>query len=136
MNIFLILAAVLGTLALLAGSLGAHLWQDLLTDSDVDAVFITTRHNLHGSLTIEALRANKHVFVEKPLASSVKDAAGLVEKAERRGLSLMVGHTFEYSPPVRKIDSLIKSGDLGEHAVKTEVITPARGKLRSFPVKK
>jgi predicted dehydrogenase len=61
-----------------------------------------------------ALRAGKHVFVEKPLAASSTEAADLIDLADRLGLVLMPGHTFLYSPPVMMIRELIASGELGE----------------------
>ena len=82
--------------------------------SDVDAMVLATPVGTHFPLAKKALEAGKHVFVEKPLASSVAEAEELVQLAEEKKLTLMVGHTFEYSPPVRKISSLIESGDLGD----------------------
>jgi predicted dehydrogenase len=61
-----------------------------------------------------ALDAGKHVLVEKPLARTAAEAAELVELADRRGLVLMPGHTFLYSPPVNKVYDLIREGSLGE----------------------
>ncbi len=61
-----------------------------------------------------ALKAGKHVLVEKPLAATAEEAAQLVEEAERRNLVLMVDHTFVYSGAVRKIRELIDAGELGD----------------------
>ena len=83
-------------------------------ESDVDALVLATPVGTHYQLAMKAMEAGKHVFVEKPMASSVKEAEALVDMAAKKGLTLMVGHTFEYSPPVRKISSLISSGDLGD----------------------
>lgn len=83
-------------------------------DSDVDGVVLATPVATHHQLARSALEAGKHVFVEKPLASSVSDARDLVELAAKQGRTLMVGHTFEYSPPVRKIGDLIEAGELGQ----------------------
>jgi predicted dehydrogenase len=82
--------------------------------SEVDAVVLATPVGTHFPLAKKALESGKHVFVEKPLASSVAEAEELVQLADEKNLTLMVGHTFEYSPPVRKISSLIESGDLGD----------------------
>jgi predicted dehydrogenase/protoporphyrinogen oxidase len=89
-------------------------FEEVLASGDVDAVVIATPISSHASLAHQALEAGKHVFVEKPLASSVAEAAALAELAETRGLVLMPGHTFLYSPPVQKIKEIIDSGDLGE----------------------
>lgn len=85
-----------------------------IIESDVEAVVLATPVGTHYQLAKMAMEHGKHVFVEKPLASSVREAEALAEMAEEKGLTLMVGHTFEYSPPVRKISSLIESGDIGE----------------------
>jgi predicted dehydrogenase len=54
------------------------------------------------------------VFVEKPFAASSAQALRLIEEADRRNLTLMVGHTFQYSPPVIKIKDILESGEIGE----------------------
>ena len=89
-------------------------YDDVLADDRVDAVAIATPVGTHHELAVAALRAGKHVFVEKPLASSVAEAEDLVVLAEDRGLVLMPGHTFLYSPPVNLIRELICSGELGD----------------------
>ena len=86
----------------------------LLADESLDAVAIVTPVSTHFELASAALEAGKHVFVEKPMAGSVADAERLVAIAEERGLSLMPGHTFLYSPPVTVVRELIQSGELGE----------------------
>ena len=88
--------------------------EDVLNDDSVDAVAIATPVSTHFELAAQALRAGKHVFVEKPLAASSKEAAELIGIAETRGLVLMPGHTFLYSPPVVKIKELIDSGEIGD----------------------
>ncbi len=86
----------------------------LLARPDVDAVAIATPVATHAPLTLEALRAGKHVLVEKPLAASVADGEAMVAEAARRGLVLMVDHTFVYTPAVRRIRQLIDDGELGD----------------------
>jgi predicted dehydrogenase len=87
--------------------------EDLLA-SDVDAVAIATGISTHYGLAREALLAGKHVFVEKPLTDNSTKAQELVEMAGQRDRTLMVGHTFIYSPPVVKVKNLIASGALGD----------------------
>lgn len=87
---------------------------DIISDSDIDMVAIATPVHTHALLAMRSLRAGKHVFVEKPLASSVAECATLIETAESRSLVLMVGHTFIYTPTVRKIREIVDSGDIGE----------------------
>jgi predicted dehydrogenase len=86
----------------------------LITDPDIDAVVIATPVEYHFDLTMEALRAGKHVLVEKPIASSSEQAARMVDEAQRRSLVLMVDHTFVYTGAVQKIRDLTCDGDLGE----------------------
>ncbi|HEX6626257.1 MAG TPA: Gfo/Idh/MocA family oxidoreductase [Pyrinomonadaceae bacterium] len=89
-------------------------YRELLADSRVDAILIATPVASHFELGMAALRAGKHVLVEKPLAANSEQALRLVEEAERRGLVLMVDHTFIYTGAVRKIRELIAGGALGE----------------------
>jgi predicted dehydrogenase len=89
-------------------------FDEVLADDTVDAVAIATPVSSHFPLAERALEAGKHVFVEKPLAASTQEALALAETAEARGLLLMPGHTFVYSPPVRAIRQLIDSGELGD----------------------
>ncbi|MBI4821360.1 MAG: Gfo/Idh/MocA family oxidoreductase [Deltaproteobacteria bacterium] len=85
----------------------------VLGDTSIAGVLLATPISTHGPLGVRALGAGKHLFVEKPLAGSVSDAEALVTEAERRGRVLMVGHTFEYSPPIVKIRDVIERGELG-----------------------
>jgi predicted dehydrogenase len=86
----------------------------LLARDDVDAVAIATPVGTHAPLALAALRAGKHVLVEKPLAACSRDAEAMVNTAKEVGRVLMVDHTFIYSGPVRKIKEIVDSGDLGE----------------------
>jgi protoporphyrinogen oxidase/predicted dehydrogenase len=86
----------------------------LLGDPTVDAIAIATPVSTHFELAEAALAAGKHVFVEKPLASSAREAALLAEQAQGQELVLMPGHTFLYSPPVVKVKELIEAGELGD----------------------
>ncbi len=88
--------------------------EDVLSDPLVDAVLIATPASTHRELATAALRAGKHVFIEKPLAPSSDEALDIVALAEREGRMLMCGHTFIYSPPVRRIKKLIDAGELGD----------------------
>ena len=89
-------------------------YDQILVDDSVDAVLIATKVSSHHALAKAALEAGKHVFVEKPMATSSEQALELIELAEDHGLTLMPGHTFLYSPPVNKCRELIQSGELGE----------------------
>jgi predicted dehydrogenase len=89
-------------------------FRDLLRDPKIDAVAIATPVHTHYELALAALRAGKHVFVEKPLAPTSDQVRRLIEEAERRNLVLMVDHTFLYTPAVQKIRQLVHEGSLGE----------------------
>lgn len=86
----------------------------VLNDAGVDAVIIATPVHRHYDLALQALSAGKHTFVEKPLAASSELADHLVEFADERGLILMCGHTFVYSPPVRAVKRRLEAGTLGD----------------------
>jgi predicted dehydrogenase len=86
----------------------------MLADPSIEAVVVATNVSTHHVIASAALRAGKHVFVEKPLAGSTTEASDLIRLAEREGQVLMPGHTFLYSPPVTMIRELIRSGELGE----------------------
>jgi predicted dehydrogenase len=80
----------------------------------VEAVIVATPPRTHHAICMQALRAGKHVLVEKPLATTTDDALDLVATAEDLGQVLMPGHTFVYSPSVNKIRDLIREDVLGD----------------------
>lgn len=84
-----------------------------LADPDVSAVVVATPVAHHATVARHALEAGRHVLVEKPLTTSVAEAVMLAELADRRGLRLMVGHTFLFSPRVRWIADRLAGGGIG-----------------------
>jgi predicted dehydrogenase len=86
----------------------------LLARPDIHAVAIATAVRFHYPMAKASLLAGKHTFIEKPMASSAEECEELIDIAKRQGLVLMVGHTFLYSPAVRKIKEIVRSGDLGD----------------------
>jgi predicted dehydrogenase len=88
--------------------------ESLLDRKDIDAVAIATPVGTHAPIGLSALKAGKHVLLEKPLAGSVREAEELVRTAKEVGRILMVDHTFIYSGPVQKIKEIVDSGDLGD----------------------
>ncbi len=88
-------------------------YDEVLADDSIDAVLIATPVATHFELAKKALEAGKSTFVEKPFTASVDEGIELMERADSLGLALMVGHTFEYSPPVLKIKELIEAKELG-----------------------
>ena len=86
----------------------------VLDDPCVDAIALATPVATHYELVRRCLDAGKNVYVEKPLAASTEHARELIDLATDRGLVLMTGHTFLYSPPVEAIRKLIAEGELGD----------------------
>jgi predicted dehydrogenase len=88
--------------------------QDILADTKIDAVAIATPVSTHFDLALAALKAGKHVLVEKPMTVTSEQALRLIEEAERRNLVLMVDHTFVYTGAVRKMRDLVANDGLGD----------------------
>jgi predicted dehydrogenase len=86
----------------------------VLGDSQVHAVVICTPVASHFELAAAALRAGKHVLVEKPLAKTADQCRQLIALSRDRGLALMSGHVFVYNQAVRKVKEYIDSGALGQ----------------------
>jgi predicted dehydrogenase len=93
---------------------GSTDFEHLLNGVGLDAIAIATSPSTHFDLAQKSLLAGKHTFVEKPMAMSVEQCQTLLELAQRQKLTFMVGHTFIYSSPVRKIKQIVDAGDLGE----------------------
>ena len=89
-------------------------FEDLLEDTQLDAIAIATPVRFHYEMAKAALSVGKHVFIEKPIARTEIEAQELVSLAERQGLVLMVGHTFLFSPAVRRMKEIIDAGDIGQ----------------------
>jgi len=89
-------------------------YDDLLQDGELDAVVIATPVRFHYTMAKAALEAGKHVFIEKPIARTGAEAQELVTLAQKQGLVLMVGHTFLFSPAVRRMKEIIDAGDIGQ----------------------
>lgn len=88
--------------------------REVLGDPEVDAVLIATPITTHFPLAKAALESGKHVFIEKPMAASSAECKELITLAGDLGRTLMVGHTFVFSPPVRKVKDILESGELGD----------------------
>lgn len=82
-------------------------YNDILKDQEVDLVLITTRHNLHASMVIDTLKADKHVFVEKPLALNAEELENIISAYEKSKKSITVGFNRRFSPHARKMKQLV-----------------------------
>jgi UDP-2-acetamido-3-amino-2,3-dideoxy-glucuronate N-acetyltransferase len=89
-------------------------FEDILIDNQIQGVALATPAETHADLAIQAMRAGKDVFVEKPMALSISDAETMQKVALETDRILMVGHLLEYHPAVLKLRELIDSGELGK----------------------
>jgi predicted dehydrogenase len=87
---------------------------EVLANPEIQAVAIATPAGTHLDVAMAALRAGKHVLVEKPLAATYAEGLQLVDEARQRGLTLMCDHTYCYTPAVSRIREIVGSGELGE----------------------
>ena len=86
----------------------------LCADAAIDAVWIATPNRFHAEHAILAATHGKHIVVEKPMATTLADAARMVEAAERHGVKLLAGHTRAFTTPIRALRRLIESGSHGQ----------------------
>jgi predicted dehydrogenase len=93
---------------------GANQFNVMLNGANLDAVAIATPVRFHYSMTKASLLAGKHTLIEKPMACSAAECEELIALARQQGVVLMVGHTFLFSPAVRKVKEIIEWGDIGE----------------------
>ncbi len=89
-------------------------FQEVLSRPELDAIFVATPVRFHFDMAKAALLAGKHVFVEKPMTRTAAESEELVALAREKGLTLMVGHTFLFSPAVRRMKEIVDAGDIGE----------------------
>lgn len=89
-------------------------WREIVNDSRVDVVDITTPNSLHAEIAIAAAQAGKHIYCEKPLATTSADAARIVAAVEKSGAISIVGFNYLKNPAQAFARQLIESGDLGE----------------------
>ncbi|HEY1644050.1 MAG TPA: Gfo/Idh/MocA family oxidoreductase [Streptosporangiaceae bacterium] len=89
-------------------------WQDVLTRDDVDAVDICAPNALHAQMAIQAAEAGKHVLVEKPMATSLAQAAAMIAAAQAAGVVLMPAHNLRFAPRSLAAAQLVAAGQLGE----------------------
>lgn len=98
-------------------------YMEILQDESIHAVAIATPVSTHKKIAEEALKHGKHVFVEKPMTNSVKDAKILVHTAKKLNRKLAVGHVFQFAPAVRKIKKLLENQAIGKilHITSTRI---------------
>lgn len=89
-------------------------YRTALSNPGVDGVIIATPNNLHAPMAIDAARAGKHIFTEKPMALSVADCDAMIAAARDAGVKLMVGQVLRYIGQFAKAKQIIDSGELGK----------------------
>ncbi|GAB1857450.1 bi-domain-containing oxidoreductase [Flavobacteriaceae bacterium MHTCC 0001] len=82
-------------------------YKEILSDKDVDLVFITTKHNMHAPMVLETLKAGKSVFVEKPLALTKKELESIVEEYNNQAVNISVGFNRRFAPLAKKMKKLL-----------------------------
>ncbi|PZD95601.1 gfo/Idh/MocA family oxidoreductase [Paenibacillus sambharensis] len=89
-------------------------WRELVSRSDIDVIDINAPSNVHKEIAIEAARAGKHIFCEKPLALSLADSREMLREAEAAGVKHMVGFNYRFAPAVQLARKLVSEGRLGQ----------------------
>jgi predicted dehydrogenase/threonine dehydrogenase-like Zn-dependent dehydrogenase len=100
-------------------------YKEILADQEVDLLLITTRHNLHASMSVESLRAGKHIFVEKPLALNTDELKCVIEAQQASGKTITVGFNRRFSPHAEKMKSLLGSAPMNVIATMNAGFIPA-----------
>lgn len=89
-------------------------YKQMLATTDVDAIVITTPTNSHKQVSLDCLKAEKHIFVEKPIARKYDEAVAVDEEAKKYKRNVMVGMNHRFRPDAMLLKSLIKTGELGD----------------------
>jgi predicted dehydrogenase len=89
-------------------------WKTLLADPEIDAVHVLTPNSLHAPMSVEFLKAGKHVLCEKPLAMSAAEAQEMLDTATRAKLAHATNHNLRFYPMVQQIREMIRAGELGD----------------------
>ena len=89
-------------------------YKKILVDPKIDAVVIATPHSLHVEQIVNAAKAGKHIYSEKPLALNLKDAKEVCKVCKESGVKLAVGHDRRLLPGILAMKKIIDSGEIGE----------------------
>src|SRR5262245_19286552 len=92
-------------------------WQDLVNDSDIDAVYVATPVYLHADQTIAAAERGKHVLCEKPMAMNVEECDRMIDACSANGVRLGIAYYRHFYPAVARIKEIIESGEIGKPAI-------------------
>lgn len=94
-------------------------YKEILKDTEVDLLFVTTKHNMHAPMVLETLRANKSVFVEKPLALNPLELDEIIEEYNRRNVSVSVGFNRRFAPLAKKMKQVLGNDNTPMNIVAT-----------------
>jgi predicted dehydrogenase len=115
-------------------------WRDLLTDEEIQAVYIATPVHLHAVQAIAAAEAGKHVLCEKPMAMNVQECDRMIDAARSQRVKLGVAYYRRFYPVVERVKEIIKSGEIGVPTLTQiealEWFNPAAGDPRSWLLQK
>ena len=89
-------------------------WREIVADSEVDVIDITTPNDVHPEIALAAIAAGKHVYCEKPMANTAADAKVMRDAANKAGVATLVGFNYLCSPIQAYARQLVESGALGE----------------------
>jgi len=89
-------------------------YKQILSDKTIDAVSIALPNYLHASVTIEAIKAGKHVMLDKPMATSAAEAQQIIDAWKEKKVVFMVGQNFRFNKDTQMVREYIKNGELGE----------------------
>jgi predicted dehydrogenase len=89
-------------------------YQDLLLRTDIDIISIALPNYLHAPVALDALRAGKHVMLDKPMATNARDGARLAAEAKKRGVLFMVGQNFRFNAETQTAKQVVAGGALGD----------------------
>ena len=89
-------------------------YKEIIRDPEIDAVAVCTPVFSHFEIASAALKAGKHILIEKPMTSTAAQAEQLINLAEQKNLTILVDHTFLFTGAVSKIKEIVDSGDIGE----------------------
>lgn len=86
---------------------------DVLSRTDIDAITLTSPFERRATLVEKIASAGKHIFIDKPMASTLSDADKIIKSVNRHGVKLMVGHNYRFAPPIVNARQSLKKGDIG-----------------------
>lgn len=114
------------------GGRGYDTYEELLAADAVDVVYVATPNALHADQAVAAAEAGKHVFADKPLATSVEDARRAVEACERAGVKLGINFQTRHHEGIQDVRETIQSGGIGDVLIVQCEVSPGRGPLRGW----